>query len=183
MHDPKRLGLINALLANRADTPPPARPRTLSWLSQGLLGLNSAPSALSSIPTPPRSRGALEQVFAKSEHDRLVEKLRAWLVSNRYSDIKVDLPGYQKPTRIVWTATQRGHDPDASAYYGLKQHIFEVETADTIADEQTYEQCKLFSAYARQHSAEFVLVVPAGSRITASFQLSCWQLHATVLSI
>lgn len=183
MHDPKRLGLINALLANRADTPSPARPRTLSSLSQGLLGLNSGLGALSSIPTPPRPRGALEQVFAKSEHDRLVERLRTLLVSNWYSDIKVDLPGYEKPTRIVWTATQRGHEPDASAYYVLKQHIFEVETADSIGDEHTYEQCKLFAAYARDNSAEFVLVVPSGSSITARFQLSYWQLRAAVLEI
>ncbi|MBM3359303.1 MAG: hypothetical protein FJY54_16455 [Betaproteobacteria bacterium] len=135
MDEWKRLGLINALLARPADTPSPARPRTLSALSQGLLGLNNGLGALPGIPTPPRVRGALEQVFAKSEHDRLVEKLRNRLVANHlYSDIKVDLPDYEKPTRIVWKTTQRGHDPDASAYYGVKQHIFEVETADAIAD-------------------------------------------------
>jgi hypothetical protein len=138
---------------------------------------------LSAISTPPRVRGALERVFAKSEHDRLVERLRSQLVANLYSDIKVDLPGHEKPTRIVWTATQRGHEPDASAYYLMKQHIFEVETADSIGDEHTYEQCRLFAAYAQQHSAEFVLVVPASSSITASFQLSYWQLHATVLAL
>jgi len=183
MQDPKLLGLINALLANRADTPSPARPRALSSLSEGLLGLNSGMGALSSIHTPPRVRGALDQYFAKSEHDRLVQKLRNRLVANLYSDIKVDLPGYEKPTRIIWTATQRGHDPDASAYYGLKQHIFEVETADSIGDDHTYEQCKLFAAYAQQHFAEFVLVVPAGSSVTASFQLSYWRLHGAVLAL
>jgi hypothetical protein len=89
MQDPKLLGLINALMANRADTPTPTRPRTLSSLSQGLLGLNSDLGALSAIPTPPRVRGALEQVFAKSEHDRLVAKLRAWLASNRLSSFGI----------------------------------------------------------------------------------------------
>lgn len=180
MDEWKRLGLINALLARQADTPTPS---PLSSLSSGLLGLDRG-LGLPSIPTPPlRLRGALEQYFATSEHDRLVGRLHSRLVANLYSGIKVDLPGYEKPTRIVWTATQRGHEPDASGYYGFKEHIFEVETADSIGDEHTYEQCKLFSAYAQQHSAEFVLVVPASSSITASFQLSYWQLHATVLAL
>jgi hypothetical protein len=183
MQDPKLLGLINALMANRADTPSPTRPRTLSSLSQGLLGLNSDLGALSAIPTPPRVRGALERVFAKSEHDRLVDRLRSQLVANLYSDIKVDLPGHEKPTRIVWTATQRGHEPDASAYYLMKQHIFEVETADSIGDEHTYEQCRLFAAYAQQHSAEFVLVVPVGCNAAAHYHLSNWGLRAPVLEI
>ena len=49
MRDPKTPGLINALLANRADTPVPARPLTLSALSRGLLGLDSGLGALSSL--------------------------------------------------------------------------------------------------------------------------------------
>ena len=163
MNDPKTLGLINALLANRADTPAPARPLSLSSLSRGLLGLDNGLGALSAFPTPqPRPRGALEQFYARPEHDRLVERLRVWLVSNFYSDIRVDLPGQPKPTKIVWTATQRGHEPDASAYYLLKQRIFEVETADTIGDEHTHEQCELCGAYAQKNSAEFTMVVPTG---------------------
>ncbi|OGA49942.1 MAG: hypothetical protein A3G24_05260 [Betaproteobacteria bacterium RIFCSPLOWO2_12_FULL_62_13] len=123
MRDPKTLGLINALLANRADTPAPARPLTLSALSRGLLGLDSGPGALSSFHAPqPRVRGALEQILADSEHDRLLEKLRSRLVSNLFSDIKVDLPGYVKPDRIVWIDTQRGHKPDATAYYLLREN-------------------------------------------------------------
>ena len=184
MDDPKRLGLINALLANRADTPAPTRPLTLSSLSRGLFGLDSGLGALSSFQAPqPRLRGALEQVLAKSEHDQLVEKLRARLVSNLFSDIKVDLPGYAKPSRIVWTDTQRGHEPDASAYYALKQHIFEVETADSIGDKHTHEQCKLFAAYVRDKLAEFAVVVPIGCSFAARSQLIRWGLTATVLEI
>ena len=123
MHDPKRLGLINALLANRADTPVPTPPRTLSSLSRGLLGLEDGLGALSSFHVPlPHVRGALEQVFADSEHDRLVEKLRSWLVSSLYSDIKVDLPSCEKPDRIVWANTKRGHEPDATAYFVLESY-------------------------------------------------------------
>lgn len=182
MRDPKRLGLINALLANRADTPVP--PRTLSPLSRGLFGLDGGLGALSSYHSPqPRVRGALEQIFASSEHDRLVEKLRSRLVSTLFSDIKVDLPGHVKPDRIVWTDTQRGHEPDASAYYALKQHIFEVETADSIGNEHTYEQCKLFAAYVRDRFAEFTLVIPVGYGIAAASRLSYWGLRATVLEI
>jgi hypothetical protein len=152
MNDPKKLGLINALMANRADT-------------------------------RPRLRGALEQLLAKSEHDRLVEKLRVRLVSNFFSDIKVDLQGYAKPDRIVWADTRRGHEPDARAYYMLKQHIFEVETADSIGDDHTYEQCRLFAAYVRNRFAEFALIVPIGSALAAWSQLSRWGLIAIVQEI
>src|SRR3990172_7556140 len=138
MNDPKRLGLINALLANRADTPVPTPPRTLSSPSRGLLGLDGGLGGLSLFYAPqPRVRGALERIFASSEHDRLVEKLRSRLVSTPFSDIKVDLPGHVKPDRIVWTDTQRGHEPDATAYYLSKQYVFEVETADSLGDDKT----------------------------------------------
>lgn len=173
----KRLGLINALRGRPADTPTPGTPR-------GLLGLDSGRGALSSYAAlRPRLRRALAQALAKSEHDRLVEKLRARLVANPYSDIRVDLPGYVKPTRIVWTRTQRGHEPDASAYYGFKEHIFEVETAETIADEHTREQCELFAAYVRDRYAQFTLVVPSGYRSTAFAQLTYWGLTAAVADL
>lgn len=184
MHDPKRLGLINARLANRADAAVPTPPRTLSSLSRGLLGLEDGLGALSSFHAPqPRVRGALEQIFASTEHDRIVEKLHSRLVSTLFSDIKVDLPGHVKPDRIIWTDTQRGHEPDASAYYARKQHIFEVETADSIGDKHTYEQCRLFAAYVRNRFAEFTLVVPNGCGLTARSQLIRWGLSATVIEI
>ena len=182
--DPKTLGLINALLASRTDAPAPARPLTLSSLSRGLLGVDNGLGALSSYHAPqPRLRGMLEQVLARSEHDRLVEKLRTRLVSNLFSDIKVDLPGYVKPDRIVWIDTQRGHEPDATAYYLAKQYVFEVETADSLGGDHTYEQCRLFAAYVRNRLAEFILVVPIGSALDARSQLSRWSLTATVHEI
>ena len=184
MNNPKTLGLINALLANRTDMPAPVSFRTFSSPLRGLLGPDNGLGALSSFQAPqPRMRGALEQILAGSEHDRLVQKLGSWLVSNLFSDVKVDLPGHVKPDRIVWTDTQRGHEPDASAYYALKQHIFEVETADSIGNEHTYEQCRLFAAYVHDRFAEFTLVVPSGSSSAAWSQLSRWRLSATVLEI
>jgi hypothetical protein len=171
-------------MANRADTPVPARPLTLSALSRGLLGLDSGPGALSTFHAPqPPLRGALAQFFANSEHDRLLEKLRARLVANLFSDIKVDLPGYVKPDRIVWIDTQRGHEPDATTYYLAKQYVFEVETAASLGDDHTYEQCRLFAAYVRDRLAEFILVVPIGSALDARSQLSRWSLTATVHEI
>lgn len=182
--NPKTLGLINALMANRSDAPAPLRPLARSSLSRGLLGLDGGLGALPSFHAPQaRVRGALEQVFAKSEHDRLVERLRSWLVSTLFSDIKVDLLGHVKPDRIVWTNTQRGHEPDATAYYLRKQYVFEVETADSLGDEHTHEQCRLFAAYVRDRFAEFTLVVSIGCSFAARSQLLRWGLNATVLEI
>lgn len=182
--DPKTLGLINALLVSRNGAPALGRPNTLSSLLHGSPGVNNGLGALSSLDTPqPRFRGVLEQFLARSEHDRLVERLRARLVSALFSDIKVDLPGYVKPERIVWTATQRGHEPDATAYFEGKEYVFEVETADSIGDDHTYEQCRLFAAYVRNRLAEYALVVPTGSALDARLQLSRWGLTATVHEI
>ena len=182
--DPKTLGLIGALLTSRDGTPAPARPITLSSLLRGPLSQDDGLGAFSSYNSPqPRVRGVLEQFLARSEHDRVVEKLRARLVSGLFSNIKVDLPGYVKPERIVWTDTQRGHEPDATAYYLAKQYVFEVETADSISDDHTYEQCRLFAAYVRDRFAEFSLVVPTGCGLDARSQLSRWGLTAAVLEI
>ena len=184
MPDPKTLGLINALLASRADTPTPTPSGDLSSLSRGLFGLDNGLGALSTFHAPqPRIRGALEQILARSEHDQIVQKLGSWLVSNQFSDIKMDLPERVKPDRIVWTDTKRGHEPDATAYYGLKQHVFEVETADSLGDEHTHEQCKLFAAYVRGRYAEFSVVVPIGSGDSARSQLIQWGLTAIVMEI
>ena len=158
-------------------------PKTLRLIDALLTSRNGA-GVLSSYHAPqPRLRGVLEQVLAKSEHDRLVEKLRARLVTNLFSDIKVDLPGHVKPERIVWTDTQRGHEPDATAYYRAKQYVFEVETAGSLGDDHAYEQCRLFAAYVRNRFAEFALVVPIGSTLVARSQLSRWGLTATVHEI
>lgn len=104
-------------------------------------------------------------------------------MANLFSDIKVDLPGYVKPDRIVWIDTQRGHEPDATAYYLAKQYVFEVEIADSLGDDHTYEQCRLFAAYVRDRLAEFILAVPIGSALDARSQLSRWSLTATVHEI
>jgi hypothetical protein len=182
--NPKTLGLINALMANRADTAEPAPPLGLSSLLGGPLGMADGSGAFSSYHTPqPRLRGALEKILARSEHDRLVERLRSHLVTQLFSDIKVDLPGYVKPDRIVWTDTQRGHEPDATAYYLTKQHVYEVETADSIGDEHTHEQCELFAAYVLDRFAEFTVVVPNGCGFAARSQLLRWGLSAIVLEI
>lgn len=104
-------------------------------------------------------------------------------MANLFSDIKVDLPGCVKPDRIVWTDTQRGHEPDATAYYLAKQYIFEVETAESLADDHTHEQCRLFAACVRDRFVEFVLVVPVGYGSAATWRLSWWGLRARVLEI
>ncbi len=47
MNNPKTLGLINALLANRADTPAPTSSGALASLSRGLFELDNGLGALS----------------------------------------------------------------------------------------------------------------------------------------
>jgi hypothetical protein len=113
-------------------------------------------------------------------HEALVQWLVTQLHAKGYSNIKADLPGWAQPPKITWTSTGEGHIPDASAHAGGRECIFEVETEDTISIEHTKSQLTLFDAYAKQHSAALVVVVPNGSEGDAQRQLATWGLNATV---
>jgi hypothetical protein len=73
--------------------------------------------------------------------------------------------------RIIWTNTNEGHVPDVTADLGGKAYLVEVETADTIEDEHTESQWRLFAAFAQQHNKIFVVVVPMASKAAAEIQL------------
>ena len=90
----------------------------------------------------------------QNQHNLMVTNVANYLDSNGYRDIKADLHGFSWPERITWKSTGNGHIPDVSAWNNL-QNIFEVETDDSIFDEHTEDQWKLFAAYAQEHKAKF----------------------------
>ena len=100
---------------------------------------------------------------SQSKHDKMVRRVAELLAEKGYRNIKADIKGYEKPDRIIWCETRTGHIPDVTAWdRNGKFNLFEVETEDSIYDQHTEEQWRLFSAYARQHSAKFWVVVPKG---------------------
>lgn len=115
-------------------------------------------------------------------HDSMVEKLVAFLVEKGHTDIKCALPDYTQPLQISWKDGD-GHIPDVTSTHDKTNHIFEVETTDTIDDEHTISQLKLFSANAKQYSKVFVVVVPKASKDDIQTVLTNNSVSATIWTI
>jgi hypothetical protein len=120
--------------------------------------------------------------ISESEHNKIVKDAADYLNMKGYVDIKVDLTGYTQPTKITWTATGSGHIPDVTARNG-HLYIFEVETDDSISHTHTEDQWKLFAAYANQHGAEFWVVVPGVSEVSARRRLNELNISAKVWGV
>jgi Holliday junction resolvase len=90
----------------------------------------------------------------------MVQRLIEHLKQKGVSQLRADLPGYEQPQKITWTQTGKGHIPDVSAYHANVMYIFEVEDSESIYLDHTADQFRLFGAFARQHKARFIVVVP-----------------------
>lgn len=134
------------------------------------------------IPQPPRQSLAELYKTNKQAHDSLLGVLMNILSKpgSGFDLLSADLRGWTQPEGIEWTATRKGHVPDARAWRGYRQYVFEVETADTISVEHTRKQCELFSAYARQNNGRFVMFVPTGQEVRAKQQLAAWRIAGDV---
>jgi hypothetical protein len=97
------------------------------------------------------------------EHDNIVESLVGHLKSNKHINIKADLANHIRPSTIKWKNAKTGHIPDVTSKKDGQAYIFEVETFDSINDQHTEDQWKLFAASARANSKRFILVIPNGS--------------------
>lgn len=120
---------------------------------------------------------------SQSDHDQMVGQVVQFLQSNGYSDIKADITGHQQPTIITWQATGRGHIPDATSVRDKEFFLFEVETIDSINDQHTDDQWNIFATFARQHGANFWVVVPSGSQTAVNRRLALLGLKANVWEI
>ena len=98
----------------------------------------------------------------QSEHDSMVQSVATHVENDGHSDIKADVPGYDRPDLITWKTTKKGHIPDVTSTKN-QNYIFEVETDDSIDDSHTEDQWTLFSANAKKYSKKFIVVVPKGS--------------------
>ena len=104
---------------------------------------------------------------SQSDHDQIVKAVADHLTKKGYRNVMADVRPYGTPTKIVWKQSNQGHIPDVTAD-GM---VVEVETADSIDDDHTADQWRLFATYAEQHSQVFVVVVPEGSSAAAKRRL------------
>lgn len=122
--------------------------------------------------------------ISQSDHDKMVKLVADWLTANNYKSIKADITGYDSPDKIKWSGNPSGHIPDNTALNSdSKPFIFEVETHDSIDDQHTEDQWKLFSAHAKNNNGEFYVVVPNNSRSAAENRVKSLNITASVWGV
>ena len=119
----------------------------------------------------------------QSNHDQMVRDVYNYLISNGFRNVKADLKGLAQPELIYWTSTENGHIPDLTASRNGTRQIFEIETSDSIFDQHTENQWKLFAANAQQDGKTFFVVVPKGSEDLAKSRLAQVDIQAEVWTV
>ena len=115
-------------------------------------------------------------------HNRLVEYTANLLLEKNYRNVMADIAGFERPAEITLKRTSKGHIPDLTAQ-SEQFNLFEVETSDSIFDQHTKGQWKLFADYARDHQAIFWVVVPSGAKRAAEQRLNELNIHAHIWEI
>ena len=99
----------------------------------------------------------------QSDHDRMVKTVADHYLKNNQFIVNADISGYDKPKKIIWKGQSSGHIPDVEIYVEKDcKMIVEVETEDSINESHTTDQWKLFSVFAIENKAKFLIVVPKG---------------------
>ncbi|MFQ5586650.1 MAG: hypothetical protein ACE5GF_07505, partial [Thermodesulfobacteriota bacterium] len=114
------------------------------------------------------------------EHTHLLEMLGEWLYGQEVTDVRADTPGFHRPDIITLPGDDKGDTPDATAA-GEKFLIYEVETPDSINDEHTEKQWRLFATYAAANNGIFHVVVHPMAVRDAKKRLKELSLEATVI--
>ena len=121
--------------------------------------------------------------ISESDHDQMVRDVYNHLISEGFSNVNATLEGLPQPDRIYWKSTGNGHIPDVTANNNGNHNLFEIETDDSIFDQHTEDQWKLFAAHARQHGKTFRVVVPKGSEASAQLRLTHLGIQVEVWTV
>jgi len=101
---------------------------------------------------------------SESEHNKMIRALVGHLEQEKFIDIKADHIGGDQPDQINWKGGG-GHIPDVKAKKGGVTYLFEVETDDSINDDHTADQLRLFSKAAESwDNHAFNVLVPKDSK-------------------
>ncbi|MEW6327866.1 MAG: hypothetical protein AB1487_09805 [Thermodesulfobacteriota bacterium] len=120
---------------------------------------------------------------SQSQHDQIVRDVYDYLISKGYKNVKADLKGFPQPDLIYWESTGEGHIPDVTASWNGTSAIFEAETGDSIFDQHTEDQWRLFAANAAQYGKTFMVVVPKGSEASAKSRLAQLGIQAEIWNV
>ena len=97
---------------------------------------------------------------SQSKHDYMITSLVRYLIEQGYTDIQSSHLGHFDDPFEMDGRTGKKYISDVIACKDGKQHVFEVETNETIDLDYTREQFEAFYDYARGHQAEFNILVP-----------------------
>lgn len=120
---------------------------------------------------------------SQSQHDQIVQDVYNHLISEGYKNVKADLKGLPQPNLVYWGSTGKGHIPDVTASWNGTSAIFEVETGDSVFDQHTEDQWRLFAANAAQYGKTFMVVVPKGSEASAKSRLAQLGIQAEIWNV
>ena len=97
-----------------------------------------------------------------SEHDQLILMMARHFSQLGYSNIKADLPGWDKPDYIYWSSNpNKKYYPDLTCKDKNGVYvILEAETCSTLNDDHTHDQFNIFRAHATNLNGRFEVVVP-----------------------
>ena len=93
--------------------------------------------------------------LSQSIHDRMILSIVSLARNKDHIRIAADHIKHQPRPHLI-----NGHKPDVTSIRYGQEHIFEVETADSIHHSHTESQWKAFD----RASAHFTVVVPSGFR-------------------
>ncbi|HEC99706.1 MAG TPA: hypothetical protein ENN18_04920 [Proteobacteria bacterium] len=120
---------------------------------------------------------------SQSQHDQIVRDVYDYLISKGCKNVKADLKGLLQPDLIYWESTGKGHIPDMTASWNGTGAIFEAETGDSVFDQHTEDQWRLFAANAAQYGKTFMVVIPKGSEASAKSRLAQLGIQAEVWTV
>ena len=83
----------------------------------------------------------------------------------------------------AYKSTGIGQIQDLTASSNGALHIFEIETSDSIFDQHTADQWRLFAANAKHHGKTFIVVVPKGSEESAQSRITQIGIQAEVWTV
>jgi hypothetical protein len=115
-------------------------------------------------------------VMKEMEHYMLVTILAESLRKGGFSEIEADHITTSSPPHPIY-GEGGSHIPDLVASKNGKKYIFEVETDDSLLENDTEEEIVTFYQYAKEIGGEFCIFVPERSTAKADYLLNWLKLE------
>jgi len=117
--------------------------------------------------------------FKKSEIIRVVID---FIKNQNFSQIKADMPGYNRPEKLVWKKSGKGYVPDITANKNGMFLLFTVKDPNENVNTHL-DKWRLFSSYSQKVNRECYIVSLTNQEFTIKNILSENKISANVLTV